>query len=113
MVVLDRRRRRRRSNWRHQLLPHQAQPSRQHRFSAGRVVKHCAIAFALSATACGGGATFKVEIQDACNATAFDGNNVSFVELSVESPNLDAPIRATFDASGQSGSLENITAVTQ
>ncbi|MBC7793862.1 MAG: hypothetical protein H7Z43_09145 [Clostridia bacterium] len=63
--------------------------------------------------ACGAGQSLKLEIKAPCNATSLGSNGVAFVELRVESPDLESPFTATFGVSDASGSLDGISLVTK
>jgi hypothetical protein len=76
-------------------------------------VKQLAVMLVAGLTACGGEPALQLEIHRPCNGTALEANGVAWVELAIASPELDAPVRATFGAGDAQGSLDNITAVSR
>ncbi|MEZ0311599.1 MAG: hypothetical protein ACAI38_07485, partial [Myxococcota bacterium] len=63
--------------------------------------------------ACGGEASLQLEIHRPCNGPSLETNGVAWVELAVASPELDAPVRATFGAGDAQGTLDSINAVSR
>jgi hypothetical protein len=72
------------------------------------------IAIALAGlAACGGETALQLEIHRPCNGTSLETNGVAWVELAIASPQLEAPVRATFGAGDAQGSLDNVNAVSR
>ncbi len=76
-------------------------------------MKHLLVITCAGLAACGGGAALQLEIHRPCNGPSLESNGVAWVELAVASPELEAPVRATFGAGEAQGSLENIDAVSR
>ena len=76
-------------------------------------MRHLIATICTGLAACGGEAALQLEIHRPCNGASLETNGVAWVELAVTSPELEAPVRATFGASAAQGSLENINAVSR
>ncbi len=76
-------------------------------------MKQLAVFVAAGLVACGGPPALQLEIHRPCNGSSLETNGVAWVELAIASPELDAPVRATFGAGESQGSLDAISAVSR